>query len=112
MLCNLLSNALKFTHHGSIRLGVRQTRADEEGIHLEFSVADTGIGIDPAHVACLFQPFSQLDQAGRRYCNGSGVGLSIVRSLAELMGGQVGVESAPGAGSCFWFTVCVRPTAA
>jgi len=76
-------------------------------IELRFEVQDSGIGITQEKLAQLFQPFSQLDDSNKRQHAGSGLGLSIVKNMTELMGGKVGVESVPGQGSRFWFTVRV-----
>ena len=102
MLSNLVGNAIKFTDSGNIRLSGREA---EDG-RLEFVVADTGIGIAEHDRDKLFRPFTQVDGSATRAHGGSGLGLSIVRSLAELMGGEVGVDSVPGLGSSFRF--CVR----
>jgi hemerythrin-like metal-binding protein len=105
MLANLLSNAIKFTEHGQIRINVSETGRSGEAVILEFSVTDTGIGIPAEKRSLLFQPFSQVDDSTTRRYDGSGLGLSLVRSLAELMGGEVGVDSEPGKGSRFWFRI-------
>jgi signal transduction histidine kinase len=105
MLANLLSNAIKFTEHGQIRINVSEAGRSGEAVILEFSVTDTGIGIPAEKRSLLFQPFSQVDDSTTRRYDGSGLGLSLVRSLAELMGGEVGVDSEPGKGSRFWFRI-------
>ena len=104
MLSNLVGNAIKFTEHGVIRLEAQEAR---DGAHsvLEFSVTDTGIGIAESARAALFKPFSQADSSITRQYGGSGLGLSIVSSLARLMGGDVGFESVAGQGSRFWFRI-------
>jgi PAS domain S-box-containing protein len=98
ILSNYLNNALKFTENGSIRVSVRRTRPDR----VRFEVTDTGPGVDEAQQALLFRPFSQVDVSRARRVGGTGLGLSICRQLAEKMGGEVGVVSLPGQGSCFW----------
>ncbi len=98
VLSNFLSNALKFTEHGGVRVDVRPSAAGP----LRFEVQDTGPGIEPAVQARLFEPFTQADVSTTRRFGGSGLGLSICRELAELMGGQVGLDSTPGQGSRFW----------
>ncbi len=103
MLTNLVSNALKFTQEGSIRLEVREIERRDNVATLEFSVCDTGIGIPSATQSELFKPFKQLDASTTRAYGGSGLGLSIVRNLAELMQGETGLDSSPGQGSSFWF---------
>jgi signal transduction histidine kinase len=108
MLSNLVGNALKFTHHGSIRIEAREVAIVGENALLEFSVTDTGIGIAADKQTLLFQPFSQVDSSDTRNHDGAGLGLSIVRKLAELMGGEAGVESEVGKGSRFWFRVQVK----
>jgi PAS domain S-box-containing protein len=106
MLTNLANNALKFTDKGGVQL--RCVRVKGAGRpKLEFSVSDTGLGIAPEAREKLFQPFSQLDSSSTRAFGGAGLGLSIVRWLAQVMGGEVGVDSEPGQGSRFWFTVQV-----
>ncbi|UQB42809.1 PAS domain S-box protein [Thiomicrospira microaerophila] len=102
MLNNLVNNAIKFTEQGEIKIEAKPL--DEHGT-LEFSVTDSGIGIDPALQDLLFKPFSQLDNSSTRQYEGTGLGLSIVEKLAKLMGGEVGLESQLGQGSRFWFSL-------
>ena len=101
---NYAANAVKFTSEGSVRLRVVALAEDETGVLLRFEVRDTGIGIAPHKVAALFAPFEQGDTSTSREFGGTGLGLAITRAIAEAMGGEVGVDSAPGAGSTFWFT--------
>jgi signal transduction histidine kinase/CheY-like chemotaxis protein len=109
MLCNLVSNAIKFTAAGSIRVdGKFMATTGGKGI-LEFTVSDTGIGIPPDKLNLLFKPFSQVDASTTREFGGTGLGLSIVRTLAHLMGGEVAVNSSAGEGSCFSFRIPVSP---
>lgn len=105
MLNNLINNAIKFTNHGYIYLEASQIKLKENIVILEFAVTDTGIGIAADKIHLLFQPFSQIDSSTTRAYNGSGLGLSIVRSFAQLMGGDIGVESQVGKGSRFWFRI-------
>jgi len=105
MLSNLSGNAIKFTASGRICLAVREIERDDVSGVLEFSVEDSGIGISDEKLTDLFQPFSQADSSTTRQFGGSGLGLSIVRSLADLMGGSSGVQSQLGKGSRFWFRV-------
>jgi two-component system sensor histidine kinase/response regulator len=106
-LLNLLNNAAKFTERGRIELqcSVQQRQGDE--LLLRFDVRDTGIGIAPEDQARLFQAFEQADATTTRRHGGTGLGLAITRRLAQLMGGDTGLESTPGVGSCFWFTARV-----
>ena len=104
VLLNYLNNALKFTERGQIALRVREVTRSGDEVILKFSVSDTGIGLSEAQQASLFRSFQQADSSTTRKYGGSGLGLAISRRLAELMGGAVGVESRPGAGSVFWFT--------
>ena len=105
MLANLVSNAIKFTAHGSVQITVSGVASTPDSSTLEFSVADTGMGVPADQQALLFQPFSQADSSTTRQFGGSGLGLSIVRGLAQLMHGSVGIESQEGSGSRFWFRV-------
>lgn len=106
---NLLSNALKFTATGSVSLGVSSDRAAGD---VTIIVSDTGIGMDDATMDKLFNPFTQADGSITRRFGGSGLGLSITRRLARLMGGDVSVTSRPGEGSCFSLLFNVVPLAA
>jgi PAS domain S-box-containing protein len=113
ILINLSGNAIKFTQQGEVSLHVTRERAsDDVGTPalLRFELRDTGIGIPPAKLATLFQPFSQVDASMTRRFGGTGLGLSISKRLVELMGGEIGVESSEGEGSTFWFTIDL-PTA-
>jgi PAS domain S-box-containing protein len=103
VLLNLGMNAIKFTETGRIRIQV-EFRGDK----LHFAVIDTGIGIPQAALGKLFHAFSQADSSTTRTHGGTGLGLVICRHLVELMGGRIGVESAPGQGSRFWFTISSR----
>lgn len=106
VLVNLVSNAIKFTERGEVALHVmRQPCADERKIRLRFSVFDTGMGIPQEKQSMVFSPFSQVDSSTTRRFGGTGLGLSICRKLVALMGGTLEVESSPGQGSTFFFTL-------
>ncbi len=105
MLSNLVGNAIKFTALGEIELAVRVLDVLDGVAQVEFSVRDTGIGIEPDKLHTLFQPFTQADASITREYGGTGLGLSLVRQLAQLMDGEAGVQSQPGHGSWFWFRV-------
>jgi two-component system sensor histidine kinase/response regulator len=104
VLGNLLSNAVKFTELGEIVIDVRQVDTSEKEVLVRVEVRDTGIGIGEDAARKLFQPFTQVEGASRGKYGGTGLGLSISKRFVELMGGEIGVKSAPGAGSTFWFT--------
>ncbi|NML24135.1 ATP-binding protein [Zoogloea dura] len=103
-LLNYLGNAIKFTAAGSITLSARLEEATEAGYLLRFEVSDTGIGIPAAQQAGLFEAFSQADSSTTRRFGGTGLGLAITRRIAQAMGGDTGLRSVPGKGSCFWLT--------
>ncbi len=105
MLSNLVGNAIKFTASGSVQVQASEVRRDGDAAALEFAVTDTGMGIAADKMHLLFKPFSQADSSTTRAFGGSGLGLSIVNTLARAMGGEVGVESRVGQGSRFWFRV-------
>lgn len=105
VLINLLSNACKFTASGEVVLRVTALEEDTHGNLLCFEVKDTGVGIASEALSDLFTPFTQADGSVTRKYGGTGLGLAISKRLVELMGGAMGVESAPGIGSRFWFTV-------
>lgn len=103
-LLNYASNALKFTEQGSIKLKSRLVGFDGDALIVRFEVEDSGIGISAENCQALFQAFRQLDASTTRKYGGTGLGLAITLRLAQLMGGDAGVSSTPGAGSTFWFT--------
>ena len=105
MLSNLISNAIKFTAQGFVHVQAAEVERQGSRALLEFSVTDSGIGIAPDKQSLLFKPFSQADSSTTREYGGTGLGLFIVRSLAKLMGADVGIDSAAGKGSRFWFRI-------
>jgi two-component system sensor histidine kinase/response regulator len=105
ILTNLVNNAVKFTERGEIRLDIALLERAGEKVQLKFSVRDTGIGMTPEQSSRLFQPFTQADMSTTRKHGGTGLGLTISRRLVELMGGRIWLESQPGQGSTFHFTV-------
>lgn len=104
ILLNFLSNAVKFTQHGCITVRFYKTEESATDLLLRFEVTDTGIGIAPEKLSCLFAAFEQADATTSRRYGGTGLGLAINRRLARMMGGDSGAESVPGQGSTFWFT--------
>ncbi|WP_331344654.1 response regulator [Cellvibrio sp. UBA7661] len=109
IIINLLGNAFKFTSEGFVSLQVTQVGTQPDGkIELRFSVQDSGIGIDAQSAEGLFDSFNQADASTTRKYGGTGLGLAICKSLAELMGGKIGVDSKKGDGSTFWFTALLE----
>lgn len=108
VLNNLVGNALKFTASGSVQVAVDCVEQSADAARLLFTVQDTGIGLDPEQARRIFLPFEQADASTTRRYGGSGLGLAIARQLVGLMGGEIGVDSQPGRGSRFWFTVQLR----
>ncbi|HPS58194.1 MAG TPA: ATP-binding protein [Spirochaetota bacterium] len=105
VLINLLSNAIKFTEQGEITLRCRNTSVDDDSCIIEFTVEDTGAGIPGDKLNTIFDRFTQLDGKVKSDYTGTGLGLAISRELVELMGGSISVESTPGDGSIFSFTI-------
>jgi signal transduction histidine kinase/CheY-like chemotaxis protein len=107
-LLNYASNAVKFTEKGSVTLSASLAEETIDSALIRFEVKDTGIGIEPEVIQKLFEPFEQADSSTTRQYGGTGLGLVITKMIAELMGGDVGVESTPGVGSTFWFTARLK----
>ena len=107
-LLNYAGNAIKFTSTGSVTLRLRCLAESDVEVTVRFEVQDTGPGIDSETLARLFRAFEQADSSTTRMHGGTGLGLAITRRIAELMGGEAGVESVPGHGSTFWFTAHLR----
>ena len=113
VLLNLLSNAIKFTERGRVTMTVRVELQSERQARIRFEVSDTGIGMAPEQVRALFRSFQQADSSTSRKYGGTGLGLAISKELVELMGGIIEVESLPGVGSRFhfsvWLPLCAAP---
>ena len=105
VLVNLIGNAIKFTPKGEVVVSAAVQSKEPAGVVLEFAVSDTGIGIAPEDQERIFAPFTQADASTTRQYGGTGLGLTITRRLVDLMGGRIWVESEPGRGSIFRFTV-------
>src|SRR3989338_8074948 len=110
VLVNYADNAGKFTEKGRITIRAKKIEESETSCLVRFEVQDTGIGISDAQQAKLFQPFQQLDASSTRRHGGTGLGLAICKQLAGMMHGEVGVDSTPGQGSTFWFSVRLDKT--
>src|SRR5208282_4294368 len=105
VLSNLIGNAVKFTGQGEVVVGVEKDPGAYEPGALRFSVCDTGIGIPHGKVEAFFESFTQVDSSITRRYGGSGLGLTICKRLVDLMGGRIWLESEPGKGTIFYFTV-------
>ena len=103
VLLNLVGNAIRFTRRGSLTVSVEAAEGVGTGASMRFEVRDTGVGIRPEDQSRLFEPFSQAGSSGSGVRSGTGLGLAISKSLVEMMGGEIGVESTRGVGSTFWF---------
>jgi len=108
VLMNLLSNAVKFTPKGSVTLRIEVLKSTDQLVQMRFSVTDTGIGIPKEKQELIFQSFTQVDDRTTRQYGGTGLGTSVARSLVQLMGGQMGLESEPNVGSTFHFTLTLE----
>jgi two-component system sensor histidine kinase/response regulator len=104
VLFNLISNALKFTNTGEIRVAIESRPQDDSHVHYLFSVHDTGIGLTPEQLGRLFSAFTQADASTTRKYGGTGLGLAISKNLVSMMHGDIWAESEPGKGSTFYFT--------
>ena len=109
VLINLIGNAIKFTNQGSVTVRISLEYPRQHPPRLQFRVRDTGIGIPLDKQVSIFEAFSQADGSNSRRFGGAGLGLTICSQLVALMGGSIGVESRPGAGSCFYFSIALRP---
>jgi signal transduction histidine kinase/CheY-like chemotaxis protein len=111
ILMNLVNNGIKFTDNGEVLIKVELLNRESNFVQLQFSIKDTGIGIDQEAIANLFQSFYQVDSSISKKYGGSGLGLSICKDLIQAMGGRIWVESKPGQGSTFYFTMVAESSA-
>ncbi|MDR2577563.1 MAG: response regulator [Chitinispirillales bacterium] len=107
-LINLLSNAVKFTSAGTVKLSLQVKNSDDSNATVYFEVKDSGIGMNPAQIGKIFDPFTQADSSTTRNYGGTGLGLAITKNIVELMGGKLTAESAPDAGSTFSFEITFK----
>ena len=112
VLYNLIGNGIKFTQAGSVTLTVSSIGESEHAVRLRFSIEDTGIGIAPEAQDRIFESFTQADESTTRRYGGTGLGTTISKQLVEMMGGQIGLQSALGKGSTFWFELQLKKQAA
>ncbi|OQW66378.1 MAG: hypothetical protein BVN29_07945 [Nitrospira sp. ST-bin5] len=105
ILTNLIGNAIKFTESGEVLVQVLKAEESAASVLLRFEIVDTGVGLTEEAKAKLFQSFTQADSSTARKYGGTGLGLAICKRLTELMGGQIGIQSFPGSGTCVWFTI-------
>ncbi|HEX7538745.1 MAG TPA: PAS domain S-box protein, partial [Syntrophales bacterium] len=108
VLVNLIGNALKFTPKGEVSVSGELVRDMGDGVVIQFSVSDTGIGIPLDRQQRIFEPFEQADGSTTRQYGGTGLGVAIAREIVKMMGGEIGVVSEPGEGSTFWFTAKMK----
>jgi CheY-like chemotaxis protein len=103
VLLNILSNAVKFTNSGIIKVQTTITKTDDKSVTMRFEIKDSGIGMTPEQIKRIFEPFTQAETGTTRQYGGTGLGLTITKNILDMMGGKLAVESAPGIGSCFQF---------
>lgn len=108
VLLNIADNALKFTEKGEVRIRATVSGRTEDEVNVHFEISDTGVGIDPSKLSQIFDQFTQEDESVTRKFGGTGLGLAISKTLIELLGGKIEVESEKGKGSRFWFTLPFR----
>ncbi|MEN6436984.1 MAG: response regulator [Syntrophobacter sp.] len=108
IIINLAGNAIKFTHEGQVIIRADLDAINDNRVTVHFSISDTGVGINEDRLGVLFTPFTQVDDSATRKYGGTGLGLAISKQLAELMGGNIGIESKEGSGSTFWFTAVLE----